>query len=163
MTDGKRKALRIAAGVLLLMSLAGQVLVIIIVSSRFSCGETPDWGDWLACLHEGETSPVLMAEGCVVVWLIGGIGGLLGRFLPPYISVIVPVGVAVAVIWFVYENLDLPDQLPPLWYMSIFVIGAGGIAIVLGGPVVGAWLWGFARRGRRRSLLRLSAVFDSAT
>jgi hypothetical protein len=163
MTDGKRKVFRITARVLVLMSLAGQALVVIFVSSRLSCGQLPYWGEWLACLHQGENSPILMAEGCLVVWLVAGIGALLGRFLPPYISVIVPVGVAVAVIWFVQENLELPGQLPPLWYIFTCVIGFGAVAIVLGGPVVGAWLWGLARRGGRRSLLRLSAVFDSAT
>lgn len=160
MIDEKHKALGIAARVVVLMALAGQILIVIanwwMFGSRRSCSHLIDWAEWIACV-QGDF--YFAAAACAILWIVAGIGALLGRFLPPYISAIVPLGMAVAVIWFALKDLNLSESLTPL-YAFLFVITDGLIAMPFAGPVVGAWLWGLSRR---RSPLRLSSAFDSAT
>jgi hypothetical protein len=167
MPDGKSKALRIAARVVIAMSLAAQMLIVFFAwwafVPRFSCGHLVYWSEWIACLQGESASPIFVAAGCVVFWIVAGIGAPLGRYLPPYISVIVPLGMLVALVWLGYENLWLlAEPQPPLLSILVIAMGAGLSALVLVGPSAGAWLWGLSRRSRRRSLLRLSTVFDSA-
>jgi hypothetical protein len=154
MTDGKRWAFRVVAVVVFLISLAAQIFLVFavwfIAGPRPRCDHLIGRGQWIACMHE--LPYFILAERCLIVWLIAGISGLLARFLPPYISAIVPVGLAVAYAWFLYANFEL--------HGGVFVTIA---ALFMAGPVAGAWLWGISFRGRRRALLRLSAVFDSAT
>ena len=80
---------------------------------------------------------------------------LLGRFSPPYISVIVPCGVAVWFIWWLVGYWDeavtpyAPFGEPTLWNVVVFTMQAGVLAAYLIGPVVGAWLLALQARVRK--------------
>src|SRR5262245_19408095 len=151
MIDTRRKKLLIAARVLMLLSLAFQILIVIanwwMFGSRLSCNHLIFWAEWIACVQGDLDVVISMMGGCVLFWVVAGIGALLGRFLPPYISVIVPLGMAAVAIWFVLENFNLPESIPRLAYTFVFTIAFGLVAILLAGPAVGGRMGGFSRRG----------------
>jgi hypothetical protein len=171
MNDAKRWKLRIAACALALTALVVQVPVIIALwwnfDPRLSCHRLLYWNEWITCLHGQSHLHILTTELAVAIWTIAGVGMALGRFLPWHISMLVPVGIAVALTWFLIDHWhqDFRPRTDPILSgrdIFNFSVLAGGLASFLVGPVAGAWLWGFCGRGRRRSLLRLSTVFDSA-
>jgi hypothetical protein len=167
MSGAKRSGLRIAAGAIALTSVATQVLLLVYYwwdfDLRLSCDRLLYWNEWIACLHGTSHLHVLTAEFAIAVWVVAGIGMTLGRFLPPYISILLPVSVAVVLILYLigYWQQDFRPRAEPI--LSVrdifnFSVTAGALAVFLVGPVAGAWLWGlFSRRHRR--LLRLSTVF----
>jgi hypothetical protein len=166
-TDAKRKALRLAARGLVLVSIATQLLIIANdwwdSDPRVSCDRLPYWNEWIACLHGKSHSYVPMAEFAVGIWIVAGIAMLLGRFLPPYISGIVPASVAVVLILLMIGHWDeavipyAPFGQPTLWDILRFTMTSGAFAAYLVGPVAGAWLLGVYARARHRPL-RVSAV-----
>jgi hypothetical protein len=163
----KRNGLRIAAGGVVLTSVAAQALILVYFwwdfDPRLSCDRLLYWNEWITCLHGTSHLYILTAESAVAVWVVAGIGTALGRFLPPYISILLPVGMAVVLILYLigYWQLDFRPRAEPIlsvWDIFNFSVTAGALAVFLVGPVAGAWLWGlFSRRHRR--LLRLSTVF----
>lgn len=160
MTDARRKMLRIAAVAIVLISVATQTLLIANswwdFDPRLTCDRLPYWQEWIECLHGESHLYIQMAELAVGSWLIAGVATLLGRFLPPYISAIVPGCVAVGFIWFMnrywHEAVTpyAPFGQPTLSNVFAFTIVCGALATYLVGPVAGAWLLGlYARTGRR--------------
>jgi hypothetical protein len=159
MTDGKRKWLRTAGRAILLVSIAVQIFIIAkewwAFDPRQSCERLPYWGEWIACLHGHSHAYIRNAEAAVVVWLIAGIAMLLGLFLPPYISAVVP---GLAIVVFVLSMIRY-------WHLAVLPLGPFGqprsedvvffvswlpvTAAFFVGPIVGAWLAALdARTGR---------------
>jgi hypothetical protein len=120
--------------------------------SRLSCDRLPYWGEWIECLHGTSHLYIPMAEIAVGSWFVGGAAMLLGRFLPRYISVIVPARVAIAFIgfivgyWYTAITPYRPFGEPIPWDIFRFAIIAGVLAVYLMGPVAGAWLFGLSAR-----------------
>lgn len=162
MTDFKRKALHIAAVVICLFSIAVQALLIAYYwwnfDPRTSCDRLPYWGEWITCLHGRSHIHIVVVEMAISSWLIGGIAMLLGRFLPPYISIFVPGAVTAALTSFAisyWHETVMPYAYfgtPTFWYVFEFIIEIGTVGIQVLGPVAGAWLLGLCARARRRSL-----------
>jgi hypothetical protein len=89
------------------------------------------------------------AEFAVAIWIIAAIGLATARLLPPYVSILVPAGVIV---------------FTALLLVKVAVVSLGAFAngyfiVVIAGPTVSAWLWGFGNR-RPRESSRLAAVFE---
>lgn len=171
MRNAIRTGFRIAAYALALVSLAFQVPSIVFLwwnfDKRLSCDRLLYWNEWIACLHGQSHLHILALEFAVAVWAIAGVGMALGRFLPWYISIFIPAGMAVASIWILvghwHEDFR-PRTDPVLSSQDIlnFSSTAGAVAIFFVGPVVAAWVVGLCGR-RRGRLLRLATVFDGAT
>jgi hypothetical protein len=101
---------------------------------------------------------IVIAEIAISSWLVGGIAMLLGRFLPPYISILVPGAVTTPLISYAtsyWHETVMPYAdfgTPTFWSIFRFTIEIGAAGIQVLGPVAGAWLLGLSA-ARRRSLL----------
>jgi hypothetical protein len=155
MTNGNRKVLRVTAMVVALVSLAVQGLVVFGAWWIFDPRQCDYWGEWIACLLGAPQYLFIFAAAGAVAWVVAGIGLALGRFLPPYLSAILILGLIVAFIWYLHftSNPSIDNKL---------VLRITIAMLFLTGPTVAAWTWGLCSRDRRRSVLRLSTVFDSA-
>jgi hypothetical protein len=154
-----RKPLRLTARAVLIISVAIQMLFIAVgwlqFDSRPSCDLFPSWSEWIKCLHGMSHPFIMMIEGAVGCWLVAGIAMLLGRFLPPYISVLAPVGVGAAYIYIAIKYLH--EQA----HFGVFVIGIEAVYIL--GPFTAAWLFGTLARASEltsKQSRRIAAVFD---
>jgi hypothetical protein len=162
-TVARCKALRILAGAILLISVATQIVLIVYYwwnfDPRVSCDRLSGWGEWIVCLHGISHLHILAAEQAVGSWLVAGIAMLLGRFLSPYISIVVPGGAAATFIWFMidyWHDAVTPYAhfgVPTVWHVTVFTITISTLAAHLLGPVAGAWLWGLCARADRRPVL----------
>jgi hypothetical protein len=162
LTDAKRKALRTAAVAIVIVSIVTQALLIAYYwwnfDPRVSCDRLPHWGEWIACLHGISHLYILTAEQAVGSWLIAGVAMLLGRFVPPYISAIVPGGIAVVFVWFLIDHWHETVTpyahfgVPTVWHVTAFATVAAVIAVLLVAPVAGGWLLGLCARTSRRPL-----------
>jgi hypothetical protein len=158
-TNAKRKPLRLTAGAVVVISVAIQTLLIALswwdFDPRLSCDRLLYWGEWIECLHGTSHQYILTIEFAVSTWIVGGVAMLLGRFLPPYISVLPP---AAAVVESILLMIDVwhtalmpywPFGEPTLRDIFDFAIVAGALAVFLVGPVTGAWLFGLSARASR--------------
>ena len=162
MTDTKRNVLRVAARALLLISFAIQILFIAYYwwsfDTRLSCNRLQYWGEWIQCLHGESHLHIRLAEIAILSWPVSGLAWLLGRYLPPYISAIVPAGLIAAFVryaigqWHANVVPYAPFGETTFWDLLSFVTTYGLAAVYLLGPVVGTWLLGFATRVERRRL-----------
>jgi len=111
-----------------------------------SCDDLP-WGDHIYCLARTHT---YIQAGVVAVtgWCLATIGFLLGRFVTPYISGIVPGGVLASSMWVLVKFW------PPSPMTTHNIVSAAGAIVAMAsfysGPVAGAWLAGYGARKRRR-------------
>ena len=121
---------------------------------RLSCDRLPSWEEWLQCLHGVSHSHVIMTENALIAWIVAGAALLLGRILPPYISIVLP-AVAAA---------GLTAHLARFWRESFVAYAPFGettlkdaltfagtalpLTLFLLCPIVGAWLLGIYRRYR---------------
>ena len=161
-TDSKRKVLRAAAATIVLLSIAVQASLIAYYwwnfDPRTSCDRLPHWGEWITCMHGISHLHIVIAEIAISSWLVGGIAMLLGRFLPPYISILVPGAVTTPLISYAtsyWHETVMPYAdfgTPTFWSIFRFTIEIGAAGIQVLGPVAGAWLLGLSA-ARRRSLL----------
>jgi hypothetical protein len=162
----KYNVVRIVAAVFLFTSLATQTLLIAHYwwefDPRLSCDRLPYWGEWIDCLHGKSHLYLVLTEMALGSWLIAGVAMLLGRFIPIFISVIVPGGVAILVVWYMvvywYEEVipRAPFGEPTARDVFVFALTAGVFAAHWIGPVIGAWLFGLCARADDR-LLRVWA------
>jgi hypothetical protein len=158
-TNAKRKPVRLMAGAAVFISVAIQAIVIALswweFDPRLSCDRLLYWGEWIECLHGTSHQYILIIEMAVGSWLVAGITMLLGRFLPWYISVILPAGAtAVFILWMIgYWHTAVtpyrPFGEPTLGDFFYFAMVAGPVAVFLVGPITGAWLFGLSARARR--------------
>jgi hypothetical protein len=161
-TDSKRKVLRTTAATIVLISIAVQACLIAYYwwdfDPRTSCDRLPHWGEWITCMHGISHLHIVIAEMAIGSWLVAGIAMLLGRFLPPYISIVVPGAVTAALTSYAMYNwhetvMPYADfGTPTFWSVFRFTIEIGVVGIQVLGPVAGAWLLGLNARARRRSL-----------
>src|SRR5262245_9495227 len=90
----KRKLLRIGGRAVVLVSVAVQILFVTGAwwhfDPRLTCDRLPYWGEWLTCMHGMSHLHIVVAEFAIGTWLLAGLALLLGRYLPPYISIVVP-------------------------------------------------------------------------
>jgi hypothetical protein len=106
-------------------------------------------------LHGTSHQYVLTLELAVGSWIVGGVAMLLGRFVPPYISVLPPAASVMALIFFLVDFWHTvlmpywPFGEPTLQDIFHFAIVAGPLAVFVVGPVTGAWLFGLSARARR--------------
>ena len=159
--ESKRSALRTAARVLVIVSLVGQAVIIGYswweADPRVSCERLPHWGEWIECLHGRSHDYVTNTEAAICIWLVAGVAMLFGRYLPAYVSVLVP-GVACAgfVSWMVstWRTAVMPYAVfgePELRDVLLFAKLVGELTIYVLFPVIAAWLLGWhARREHRR-------------
>jgi hypothetical protein len=104
----------------------------------------------------------------LIGWCVAGIGLMLARYLTPYISLILPGGVAAASIWGVvkYSGEQGITYWPPglVTRASMFLLAGMLVFLVMYylAPMAGAWLAGYGMRRRRQSrMLRGNAdLFD---
>jgi hypothetical protein len=163
MGNDRRRRLRIAAVAVALICLAFHVLAVGVLGldsdSAVACGRQLSWWEWIECSHETR-GQIVAAEFVVVIWTIAGVGSVLGRFLTPYISILVPIGTAIAVTlgltrYWLQETVTLGRD-------SIYVVSAGTLIAgsLVVGPVAAAWLWGLCNRSHRQTVVRLATAFD---
>jgi hypothetical protein len=166
MGDTKRRTLRIAAAVVALICLACQIFAVssLWLSSDpgIVCGHQLSWSDWLDCLHETR-GHVAIAEFAIVIWIIAGVSLVAGWLLPPYISLLLPIGV-VAVVTFglteYWHNEFGIESNGNIFIASTGALTTGVAGVVVVAPIVAGWLWGFCNRGRREAALRMATAFE---
>ncbi|HUI94991.1 MAG TPA: hypothetical protein VLX44_04495 [Xanthobacteraceae bacterium] len=127
-----------------------------------SCGHA-SWGEWLSCLRQADPGSYKLGLLQLSSWFVAGIGLLLGCYLTPYVSAVVPGAVGALTIWLAAEFVRRRGAGPTTpGAMILFAEGLGTGALLLVGPVTGAWLVGFGMLRRRRSKMqRVSPdVFD---
>src|SRR5262245_30621978 len=99
MANRKRGVLWVAALFVALMAAGLQIVMLVgfwsQFDSRLSCDRMISWHEWFACMHGQSHEHILAAEMSVGTWAIAGVVGILGRYLPPYISFFVPVGMTI--------------------------------------------------------------------
>jgi hypothetical protein len=168
MANRKRGLLWVAALIVALISAALHIAVFIgfwsEFDSRLSCERTIYWNEWLACMHGQSHQHVVFAEVSVAIWAVAGIVRTLGRFLPPYISFILPAGMATALAWILiryWHEWFRPRTAPTLSLSDIlnFTLIAGAVALISLGPSVSAWLLALHKR-KDRARPQLSTVFE---
>lgn len=152
MTDARRKVLRSAACVLVIVSLAIQIPFVAYYwwdfDPRLSCHRLQHWREWIDCLHGESHLYILLAEIIVLSWLVAGIVWLLARFLPPFISALVPGCLALALVWYAINNWHAnvvpyaPFGETTFWDTLSFVTGFGIAAVYVVGPAIGTGYWG---------------------
>jgi hypothetical protein len=81
-------------------------------------------------------------------WAVAGIALLLGRFLTPYVSGIVPIGTLAGVAWM--AAIFIPEPSSGVWRAATL----GAFVFLLAGPTIGAWLAGCGLRKRHRSRMQ---------
>jgi hypothetical protein len=145
--------LRISFRVIMSVSVATQLLCIayyiLDFDPRFSCDRLAYGQGWFECMHESSHTYVMMTELAVVCWLVAGIGALLGRFLPAYISIFLPVAVAIGTVWYLVGLLrEYIAAHGELYYSDVFLFARTAVilALYIVGPVTGAWLFGVHKR-----------------
>ena len=151
------KWLRIAGAGILLAAAVAQVVQIGTFWWIDPCAHLTS-AERIACL-QGE--PPLYFKTAVLAlggWCLAGIALLLGRYLTPYISSVLPGGVVAVAIWLtVAYSRDLTDasSLSHLSLQSMISLAGmlGFLAKFYVGPMVGAWLAAYG--ARRRHLLHL--------
>jgi hypothetical protein len=163
MGDRKRRTLRIAAAAVALICLVLQVYLVGTVWLSFdpgvTCGRQLSWGDWIECLQETH-SHVQLAELAFGTWAVAAVGLILGRFLPPYVSMLIPIGAAALVTLGLTEywrNEFGIENDENIVMASTGTLTSGAVVV---GPVVAGWLWGLCNRGRRQAAVRLATAFD---
>jgi hypothetical protein len=160
------KWLRIAGAVILLMVAVAQVLQIGMSWWNDPCGQLTS-GERIACLQGGPPLYLKMGMLALEGWCLGGIALLLGRYLTPYVSLVLPGGVVAVSIWLTVRYVR-----EGVAYLSLSAMTRQGMILLAGmlgflatnyiGPVVGGWLAGYgARRRHRLRVERKSAeLFD---
>jgi len=117
------------------------------------------WDEWLACMQSHEH--ILFSELAVAAWVVAGIVGTLGRFLPLYISFIFLAGIAILLAllligfwleWSRSRTISFSDVL-------YFTFNAGLVLLFALGPSVCAWLLAYHKR-KKRAQPQLSTVFE---
>jgi hypothetical protein len=158
--------LRVAGAVVLLATVVAQALQIGTSWWNDPCGQLTA-AERVACLGGGPPLYLKMAVLALGGWSLAGIALLLGRYLTPYISAVLPGGVVVVSIWltvrYVREGVAFLAMSAMTRQGMILLAGMlGFLAMFYLGPVVGAWLAAFgARRRHRLRLERKSAeLFD---
>jgi hypothetical protein len=168
MANRKRGVLWIAALIIALVAAALQIVMVVGVwsqfDSRLSCDRMISWDEWFACMHGQSHQHILAAEMSVGTWAIAGVVGTLGRYLPPYISFILPAGMAIvlaSLLIRVWPEWLRRLAVPSVSFSDIlnFTLIGGTVALVLLGPSVSAWFLGFHKR-RDRARPQLSTVFE---
>lgn len=159
MKDRKPKLLSTLGRGLVLIAFTMHVLAIAIYwwgfDPRLSCERLPGWGEWISCMHGSSHVHITMAETAVVCWLIAGITLVLGRSVPFYISIILPVAIIGCFIWgtIVYWHQDVTSYMPfgetTLSQKMIFTVNVGMVFIYVVLPAAGAWLLGMNAREAR--------------
>src|SRR5829696_10586788 len=100
--------LRTASRAIWTVSVATQLLTVAYYwwnfDPRLSCDRLPYWTEWLNCLHAPFHTDVIISEVAIGVLLIAGLTVLLGRYLPAYVSVLLPLICAIAAIWAVMKQ-----------------------------------------------------------
>jgi hypothetical protein len=128
---------------------------------RLTCDRLQDWSEWIDCLHGTSHPHIGHMELAAAGWIGAGLTALLGRFLPPFASAIVPLLLAAFVVFRVVEAWDnaiipqlayddLTLEASVFWQQTNFAIiwARDFISLVL--PAAGAWLLAtHARRMRK--------------
>jgi len=128
---------------------------------RLSCDRLLYWGEWLDCLHGPSHIHVTMFEFAMGCWLIGGLAALLGRYLPAYVSVLLPLILAIVMTWFMIDQVRDHIYIYGELTASNFLLSIVSTAILLvfvAGPSTGGWLAGM----RRRKWLRATRLSSAA-
>jgi hypothetical protein len=165
MANRKRGVRWVAAVTIALIAAAVQIALFVVLwsqfDSRLSCERTIYWNEWLACMHGQSHVHIVFAELFIAAWATAGIAGTLGRFLPPYVSFVFPVGIATALAllliaywheWSKLRTVSLSDIL-------YFTINAGLFGLVSLGPSVSAWLLALHKR-TDHAQPQVSTVFE---
>jgi len=117
---------------------------------RLSCDRLLYWGEWLDCLHATPSHiHVIIFEFAIGFWVIAGLAALLGRYLPAYVSVLLPLILAIGTIWLMIKQVQgytyLYGELTASNFLfSIFTTIT--LLIFVAGPATGGWLTGLRRR-----------------
>jgi hypothetical protein len=166
-TIHKRK-LRIAGWALVVVAVLTQVALVAYLwwdfDTRFSCDRVPSWSEWLACMRGPVHLHIRTLEVAAVTWLLAGVAWLLGRFLPPYISIVVPGIVAAGVVselvdrWQTNITPFVPFGEASFDDALAFATSSGPLLPFLAGPAAGAWLLGVHARVHRRASAAPAAI-----
>lgn len=101
-----------------------------------------------------------MFEFAIGCWLTAGLTALLGRYLPAYVSVLLPLILAIVMIWFMVDQVQGHIYVYGELTASNFLLSIVSTTILLvfvAGPSTGGWLAGLRRRKLRRAM-RLSGA-----
>lgn len=160
MKDGNYTAFRVVSWAILIVSLVIQGLFItyywLDFDPRVSCERLMRWDEWISCMHGKSHLYIVSSEMAVGAWFAAGAAALVGRILPPYISITVPAGVAALCFWFLirYWNESVAPHasfgVPSPKEVFVFAVATGLVAAYMAGPAAGAWLLGLRARARRR-------------
>src|SRR5215475_10337847 len=101
MASRKRGVLWVVALIVAVTAAAVQIAILVMLWSRFdsrlSCDRMISWDEWLACMQSHEHI-LFFSELAVAAWVVAGIVGTLGRFLPLYISFVFLAGIAILLV-----------------------------------------------------------------
>jgi len=158
----QRSALHTAARILIFAAVVTQVFTIVYswwnAYPGVSCNRLPYWGEWIDCLHGPSHAYVENTEIVIFIWIFAGVATLIGRYLPVYVSVLVP-GLAcagfIALMVSAWSTAVMPYAVfgtPELWDVLLFAKSVGVLTIELVCPIIAGWLLGF--QARRRRLVR---------
>ena len=119
-----------------------------------SCDRLHRWGEWLDCLQGRSHAYVITTEGAIISWAIAGAVLFLARFIPPYISILLPTIVVAGIsayladIWHQAYVAYAPFGETTFKDALAFTETALPIIAFYVGPSVGGWLLGIYRRYR---------------
>jgi hypothetical protein len=164
-TVGRRKAFRIATIGLLLLSLVFHLFLIGVewyqFDSRLSCDRMLSRKEWFDCMTGESHTHIRLMIMSLSVWLLAGVGMLLGRYTAMLVSAVVIASWIAGIGWFLAYHwqqsfvpyLPFGEATPEAIY-RFAIIGLGAAAFFIG-PVLLSWLTGVRLRADR-SLMRVS-------
>jgi hypothetical protein len=124
---------------------------------RVICARLHYWRDWLDCVHGKSHLYVSVTETAFATWLFAALSWFLGKILPHWISVILPIFAIVALGWVIigqWYEVVMPYAhfgRPELDDVLAFALSESRLIPFFVAPPLGTWLCAVAARKRRRT------------